>query len=329
MKISKNYQESLTGILYNLPVLVINKGFAMKRSTEQLYIKRIMHVLVYIQKNLDRDLSLEELSRKAHFSQYHFHRVFRALVGESLYEHIRRLRLERAASYLKYTDKLIIDIAFDAGYQTHEAFSRAFKLAFDCSPSEFRANNSLVTQVGKTGIHYKKDAKEKDIVIVIGDEPMDVEIKTIEPMRVAFVRHVGPYDQVGSAWDKLCTQLGKEGYLGSQSSFIGICYDDPEVTAPEKIRYDACITVDESFVPTGEISVQIIAGGEYAVTTHIGPYDKLGQTYSKLFGQWLIQSRRRFRSEPSLEFYLNDPDSTEPEDLLTDIYLPLEEKKKG
>jgi AraC family transcriptional regulator len=299
----------------------------MKKSTEQLYVSRIMHVLVHIQKNLDREMALEELSKKAHFSQYHFHRIFRGLVGESLKEHIRRLRLERAASYLKYTEKPVIDIAFDAGYQTHEAFSRAFKLAFAVSPSEFRMNNNSVTELGKAGVHYKDDVQEKDINIIIGDEKMDVEIKNIDSMRVAFMRHVGPYDEVGEAWGKLTMYLGKEGLLGSQSQFIGICYDDPDVTAPEKIRYDACVTVDDQFVPTEDISVQTIGGGEFAVTTHIGSYDKLGETYSKLFGQWLVRSGREFRSESCMEYYLNNPDDTEPEDLLTDICLPLKTKK--
>lgn len=300
----------------------------MKRSTEQLYVRRIMHVLVHIQKNLDREMSLQELSKKAHFSQYHFHRIFRGLVGESLKEHIRRLRLERAALYLKYTEKPVIDIAFDAGYQTHEAFSRAFKLAFALSPSEFRSNNTSVTQIGNAGVHYKDNIREKDITILIGDEKMDVQIKKIGPMHVAFVRHIGPYDEVGTVWDKLTTYIGKEGLLGSQSQFIGICYDDPDLTAPEKIRYDACVTVDEQFIPTEDISVQTIGGGEYAVTTHFGPYNKLGEAYSKLFGQWLIQSDREFRSEPCMEFYLNDPNGTEPEDLLTDICLPLKKIKE-
>ena len=299
----------------------------MKKSTEKLYLRRIMHVLVHIQKNLDNEMSLEELAKIAHFSQYHFHRIFRGLVGESLQEHIRRLRLERAASYLKYTEKAVTDIAFDAGYQTHEAFSRAFRQAFNSSPSEFRSNNTFVTQIGKTSVHYKDNVQENDITILIGDEKMDVEIKTIEPMRVAFVRHVGPYDQVGIAWEKLCMYLGKEGLIGPQSRFIGICYDDPEVTAPEKIRYDACVTVDDNFVPPEDIAVQTIGGGEYAVTTHLGPYNKLGETYSKLYGQWLVNSGREFRSEPCMEFYLNDPDGTEPEDLVTDICLPLKPKK--
>ena len=299
----------------------------MKESTEKLYLKRIMRILVHIQKNLDKEMSLEELAKKAHFSQFHFHRIFRGLVGESLQEHIRRLRLERAASCLKYTEKSIIDIAFDAGYQTHEAFSRAFRQAFDHSPSEFRSNNTFVTQIGKTSIHYKDNVQENDITILIGDEKMDVEIKTIEPMKVAFVRHVGPYDQVGTAWEKLTMYLGKEGLLGGQCQFAGICYDDPDVTAPEKIRYDACATVDDNFVPTDDIAVQTIGGGEYAVTTHIGPYNKLGETYSKLYGQWLVNSDREYRSEPCMEFYLNDPDGTEPEDLVTDICLPLKPKE--
>ena len=70
----------------------------------------------------------------------------------------------------------------------------------------------------------------------------------------------------------------------------------------------------------------MIGGGEYAVTTHSGPYNKLGETYSRLFGDWLLQSSRKLRSEPCLEFYVNDPDGTDPDDLMTDICLPLKEK---
>ena len=288
----------------------------MKKSTEQLYRQRTLRVQMYIQQNLDRDLSLEELAKESHFSEYHFHRIFRAVVGEPLKEYIRRLRLERAASNLKHTDSPVTHIAFNAGYQTHEAFTRAFKSAFGCSPSDFRSGNGMsICRQGDVGTRESNAAK--------GDSLVRVEIKNIEKARVAFVRHVGPYDQVGKAWDRLCMFLGKAGYLGSGSRFVGICYDDPDVTAPEKIRYDACVTVDDSFVPEADIAVQIIGGGEYAVTTHFGPYSTLGLTYRKLFRQWLLQSDRELRPQPCMEFYLNDPESTEPADLLTDICLPL------
>ena len=103
----------------------------MKSETQQTYQERILKVLVYIQNHLDETLSLEELAGVAHFSPYHFHRIFRGMVGESLMEHVRRLRLERAAHRLKFTDSPVTRIAFEAGYETHEAFTRAFRALFD------------------------------------------------------------------------------------------------------------------------------------------------------------------------------------------------------
>jgi AraC family transcriptional regulator len=246
------------------------------------------------------------------------------MVGESLAEHIRRLHLERAAMRLRRTEKAIIEIALEAGYETHEAFTRAFRTLCGCSPSQYRRDRSVALAPRPGNVPYRENGSVNDLQLPVGDGLMEVRIEHMEPMHVAFVRHVGPYDRVGVAWERLCVRLGKEGLLGPGTKFIGICYDDPEVTAPEKIRYDACVTVDDDFKAEDDVGVQTISGGEYAVTTHIGPYNTLGQTYAKLLGQWLPRSGRELRSEPSLEFYLNAPDSTDPQDLLTDIYAPLE-----
>jgi AraC family transcriptional regulator len=118
--------------------------------------------------------------------------------------------------------------------------------------------------------------------------------------------------------------MGAKGYLGPEAMMLGLCHDDPEVTPPDKIRYDACLTVEEDFRPEGEIGVQTIAGGEYAVTTHHGPYAELAETYAKLYGQWMPRHGFMPRSAPCFEVYLNDPEATEPEELLTDIYAPVE-----
>jgi AraC family transcriptional regulator len=296
----------------------------MKKTTQNLYKGRLLQVLVFIQQNLDGNLSLDVLAKVAHFSAYHFHRIFRGLTGESLQEHIRRLRLERAAMRLKHSDDSVLDIATEAGYETNESFTRAFKALCGYSPSCFRSNKGVLFKTGRTRVPYNKTGLIKSIKLPKGGKPVDVKIEKLEPMRVAFVRHVGPYNEVSTAWDNLCTWLGKEGLLGPDSKFIGLCYDDPDVTAPEKIRYDACVTVGENFEAINDIGVQTIPGGEFAIVTHIGPYNKLGKTYAKLFGRWLPQSGRELRSQPCLEFYLNDPQSTEPAELLTDIYVPLE-----
>ncbi|UCH36630.1 MAG: AraC family transcriptional regulator [Armatimonadota bacterium] len=298
----------------------------MKRSTLKAYKERMLRVLVYIQQHLDDELSLEELAGVACFSPYHFHRIFRGMLGESVGEHIRRLRLERAASQLKRSDKPIIKIALEAGYETHEAFSRAFKAMESVSPSEFRSCSRSTSRISTaSGVHYRGGKQLKDFnPICSGGEIMEVRIQNIEPMRAAFVRHTGPYGECSTAWGKLTAQLGRQGMLGGDTRFIGICYDDPEITPPEKLRYDACVTVNDDFEAEGEIGLQTITGGQYAVTTHFGAYEKLGETYAKLLGEWLPMSGRELRSAPCLECYLNDPDGTEPEDLITDIYAPLE-----
>ena len=153
---------------------------------------------------------------------------------------------------------------------------------------------------------------------------MTVTIKHIQPIRVAFMRHVGPYSQVGKLWERFMMILGKEGLLGGDAQFIGICHDDPAVTPSNKIRYDACMSADERFQPQDDIGVQVIPGGDYATATHFGPYEKLDESYAALLGQWLPRSGRELRSSPCFEVYLNSPESNEPEDLLTDVYVPLQ-----
>jgi AraC family transcriptional regulator len=153
---------------------------------------------------------------------------------------------------------------------------------------------------------------------------MDVKIEHIEPFRVAFMRHVGPYDTCGSTWERFCSVLGPRGLISDQSVFLGICHDDPEVTPPDKVRYDACMRVDEGFEPPEEIAVQEVDGGDYAVVTHHGPFDRLAETYAFVYGQWLPQSKRDLRAAPGFEIYLNDPGSTPPEELLIELHIPLE-----
>lgn len=285
--------------MYSLPV---------RTTTLEDYRERVLRVLLHIQHHLDEPLDLDELAGVAAFSPYHFHRVFRGMVGESVGGHVRRLRLERAAIELKTGDRPVVQVALDAGYGSHEAFTRAFRASFGVAPTEFRERHDPAS-------FEPAEPAEPD---------MKVEIKQMEPLHVAFVRHTGPYDRCGSAWEKLMTWAGSEGLVGAGTQFIGMCWDDPEITPPERVRYDACVTIDRDVRPSGELGVQEIAGGPYAMTTHFGPYSEFDRTYVKLIGQWAPRSGRELRPLPCLEFYLNSPENTDPEDLVTDIYLPLE-----
>ncbi len=152
---------------------------------------------------------------------------------------------------------------------------------------------------------------------------MEVRIEEHPPQRVAFVRHVGPYMECGKAWEALYGWAGPQGLLSSAAPMIGVSHDDPKVTPPEKLRYDACIPVGDEVEADGPVSVQTLEGGAYAVTTHKGPYSKLAEIYCALYGQWLPTSGYTCRDLPAIEIYHNCPGQTPEEDLLTEIRIPV------
>jgi AraC family transcriptional regulator len=297
----------------------------MRPTTLSEYRKRLLRVLVHVQQHLDEPLELEALAARAYLSPYHFHRVFTGMAGESLKSHIRRLRLERAATRLKLSRRSVLEIALEAGYETHEAFTRAFRANFGRSPSSYRARHRPPRDLrSPSEVHYRKDRPPGTFrpTPAPGAE-FRVRVKTLRPVRVAFMRHVGPYRNVGSTWDRFLMWMGKEGLLGAGSQFIGICHDDPDVTPARKVRYDVCVSVDEGFAPEGEVGVQVIPGGDHATLTHYGPYRRIGESYARLLGGWLPRSGRDLRPLPCFETYLNSPESTDPEDLVTDLHAPL------
>jgi len=122
--------------------------------TEAEYVATISEVLDYVQAHLDDELTPHQLADVACFSQHHFHRIFRAVVGESVMDHVRRLRLERAAFRLKTTDAPVAEIALDAGYGAQEAFTRIFQAYFGLAPRIFRQVHAPHLLPARSGVHY-------------------------------------------------------------------------------------------------------------------------------------------------------------------------------
>lgn len=291
----------------------------MKPSTGQDYSERIVRTLIHIQRHLDEKLELADLASVAAFSPFHFHRIFRALVGESLKEHIRRLRLERAAQSLKQLQRPIAEIAFEAGFETHESFTRAFATMFGVPPSQYRSAHKPAPE-SASGAHLDDVSGYHPPDY---GEPLPVEVKELAPFRIVFLRHTGPYSQVAATWGRLMNWAGRRGLLGPHARTIGIVHDDPEVTPADKVRYDAAIVVNRPVEPEDDFGVTELPGGPYAVFTHQGPYDTLNRSYRRFFGAWLPASGREPRDAESFEEYLNSPMNTRPEDLLTRVHIPL------
>lgn len=278
--------------------------------TVESYRKRVLRVQLYIEENIDRELRLEELAAVAGFSPFYFHRLFKAHVGETLADYIRRVRLEASSIALKYTELAVLEIALGAGYQTHEAFTRAFGKRFGVSPTQFRSG------VTPTRNHQKETPQ-------LSITSYRVEIREVPPKTVAFLRHVGPYQDCGPTFQKLLGWAAGQGLLGPDSEILGLSHDDPAVTEPSKIRFDCCLTVGSGFEAQGEVLEQRVEGGRYAVLRHQGPYTELAAAYHWFFAVWLPESKEELREICPYEIYLSDPERTPPEELLTEVYLPL------
>ena len=276
--------------------------------------ERLNRVLEYIQDHLDQPLNLNELAKVACFSPFHFHRIFAAYVGESVSAHIRRVRLERAAHRLRHTKRSVTDIAFDAAYETSAAFNKAFRQYFKTTPSKFRTRK----------IPYYLKPRQLQLVIT-KETAMQPEIRIRSDKTILYVRRTGDYNKSsGEAWSAVCQFAFPRGLVGRDVEFIGISHDDPDITAEDKLRYDACITVEKDVKPEGEVGVMTLKGGRYAVFLHQGPYHELKATYRMIYKDWLPASGMKLRNSTEFEVYLNDPDRTKPENLKTEIFIPVE-----
>jgi AraC family transcriptional regulator len=300
----------------------------MKPDTRSHYAMIVQRTIRRITGHLDEALDLDTLAGEAGVAPFHFHRIFRGMVGETALELARRLRLERAAGQLASTDRPVTAIAFDAGYEAHEAFTRAFRMHYDSSPTLFRARKyPRIELTARSGVHFHVDGTvDAFIPRDSGGQHMQVEIKAIPALRLATVRHIGPYNQIPLAFEQLGQLLGAvaANLRTAGSAMIAIYHDDPETVPLDQLRSDAAVSVPDDFALPDGLTEAPVSAGRFARTVHVGPYEQLGDTWARFMGEWLPASGHRVGSAPSYEIYLNDPRMTPKSELRTELYIPLE-----
>src|SRR5688572_23291662 len=284
-------------------------------------IERLLPVLVHIQANLDQDLSLEALANRVRLSPFHFHRLFRSAVGETLKQYTQRLRLERAANRLVLNDAAILDVALESGFQSHETFSRQFKRRFQVTPKDYR-------QWARCEIRRRSILTPPLDELYSDFELSKTTVTRLAQLHVAFIRHVGPYESVtDTLWHRL-EDWAKAKRLPRDLIFLGIAHDAPGVTPPERLRFDAAIVVPEQFSPEGVVGHQVLGGAEFAMTTHVGHYQTLPKAYATVVQQ--IAQLKKFRLEglPAIEVYRTTRVDASHYMNHTEIYLPVSRMKK-
>lgn len=307
----------------------------MKPETRSSYEIAIERALACVLEDLDQRLALDTLAREAALSPFHFHRIFRGMVGETPLQLQRRLRMERAAWSLLVGEQSVIDVALNAGYETHESFTRAFRAHYGCSPTELRQRRGeqvplCVSWVGvelaaPSGIHFRDGRLWVPPwrFSARGVEHMQVEICELDEIRLATRAHIGAYDKIHVAFEQLGQLAAQAGLFGPSAAMIALYYDDPEATPTDELRADAALSVAQSMtLPEGLVERHIEAG-LYACTTHVGDYAKLGESWAAFMGQWLPQSGYQLGEGVSFERYENSPREVAPHELLTTLYVPL------
>jgi AraC family transcriptional regulator len=293
-----------------------------KGRTASRHTSRIDDVLSHIHQSLDRPLGLKELARRAGYSPYHFHRVFHAIVGESLQQHIRRLKLERAAHQLRQTRSPVTRVASWAGYRTPESFSRAFAAHFGVAPSRFR--EEIHHEAPAARVRYDPEGLAR-LSPPLSMPRIPVRVDWIPTLHVAAVRHVGPYEEADEALEKLLRWAAGCGLLRGSPKLLGLAYDDPTITHPSRLRYDAAIVVPANARIGRGAARRTLAAGRYAVTTHRGPYATLGDAYERICGDWMELNGRALGVGPALEFYRKQPADGKMDACVTDVCMPLAE----
>ncbi len=294
-------------------------------KTQDDYRRRILRVLTHIQAHLGETLDLDDLAKLACFSSYHFHRIFAPMTGETVADHVRRLRLERAATELRKAGRPVIQLALEAGYEAHEAFTRAFKSAYGVSPAVFRRAKEPDARLrAASGVHFRPGMPVTTFNSNhMTAQYMKVITKKIKPLRVAYLRHVGPYEETRQTWMDLVERLSADRQIAAQSVYIGIGHDNPGVTPVMELRYDACITVEEGYHPKKPVEVQTIEGGEYAVAKRC-PVAKIKDAFQYLYGKWLAENSRELRPAPGFLVFLNVGRGIATAKLRVDIHMPLQ-----
>ena len=287
------------------------------------YIEVIQKSIDYVEESLSEKLTLQEISDAVYISPYHFSRIFKAIMGISMHEYIRRRRLSQAAEKLINTDLKIIDIAFDCGFESQESFTKSFKQYFGHTPMRFRKVRPSIWPYKKAEL-YLSNLEIKNL-----KGGTNMEYKIVERGEIKLVgmkeRIIMPNNTIPQLWEKFMERENeiknsrKKEWFGVADNMASETYEFDEIVAVEVDDFEN--------IPVGMISM-VIAPQKFLVFTHKGKIfdengeSKLSKTYDYLYGKLLPSTEfeldKSFNFEIYDERYLPNNDVSE-----FDIYVPI------
>ncbi|WP_298508359.1 GyrI-like domain-containing protein [uncultured Kordia sp.] len=276
-------------------------------------------MLTYIDEEFKETINIPKIEAACNYSYRNINRIFEAINHETIGKYIKRIRLEKAAQYLKYTHENISEIAYEVGYADVAVFSKAFKKKFNCSPSKFRERNKHIQHHDPVVPEDTKNTNYFDV---------SFEIETLPDMTILGLEYKGSYEDLKSidkTWKQLIWYASKKRLLDDTTIHFAEILDDDEITEHIKCRYTSAIVLedDSQFEPNGFFVKKIIKSRKYAKFSHKGTHESCMDTYGKIYANWMTEIQLEMSDAPVLEFYLNDETHDSSENLITEIYIPI------
>jgi AraC family transcriptional regulator len=299
------------------------------------YTSRINRVLDYIETHLDKQFTLEELASVSHFSKFHFSRIFWAMVGETPFEFIARIRLEKAATMLRlYPHQPVLEIAMKCGYSDKSVFSRNFKSYFNTPPSAYRKSGntdsnqsqllSNCSQQYQEASGYFCDESSTQNRRINMEIIQQVEVQHLPATTVVYVRHTGPFQGDGALYQRLISTIyawaGPRGLVQNDTKTYAVYHNDPCVTEAEKLRLSICLNVPPDTKVDGEVGKMELEGGKYAVASFVLSPHEFPQAWGWLMGTWFPSSGYQPDDKLAFEMYPAMPENGK---ITVDICVPV------
>lgn len=288
----------------------------MPHKTQLNNYKKLM---AYINQHFKEAINIKDIEQICHYSYRNINRIFQAIHGETIGKYIKRIRLEKGAEYLKYSSSKIADIAFEIGFEDIASFSKAFKKKYARSPSAFRKQSQTLQALTRETLLGEKAERE----------PLSFEIEYLPDFEMLYLEYKGAYDnlsQLHKMWNQFLTYLKDKNLYTDQSIFLGECLDDDAISEAIHCRYNLALVLNRplTFTLDGFFQTKIHQRQKYAKFVHKGSYATCAETYQKIYAFWMFDVPLELKDAHTLEFYLNDAETTPPEELLTEIYIPVE-----
>ena len=294
-------------------------------------IARLNTAILYIEENLSEKLTLEIISEKAHFSPFHFHRLFKVIVRETVNNFINRKRIEKAAAYLLYqNDKNITEIAELVGYQNLSSFSKSFKKFYGLSPQKFKEESpekySKISKIesknGKVTITFEQYLCNINNALNWLKMNAKTEIKKVQRLDLAYIAHKGKMEAIGSIYNRLVKWATPKGLINEETRMVTIYHDSPKITDPNNLRMSACIVLNDPIELDGEVNLRILSPTKCIVSRlEIAPFE-FQQAWESSFAFMVENGYKKSEVDP-FEIYYNNAAEHPENKFIVDLCIPI------